>query len=64
MGKKAKTTEELPFRFSRDLVKIGNSVGVTIPKLWFRVMRKFDIETVDLEVYQDRIVITPAKLKR
>jgi len=64
MKNKINVPEELPFRFSRDLVKIGNSIGVTIPKLWFRVMRKFDIETVDLEVYQDRIVITPAKLRR
>ena len=64
MKNKINVPEELPFRFERNIVKIGNSVGITLPKLWFRIMRNFKVKKLDLEIYQDRIVLTPAKKER
>lgn len=58
---------EKPFRYRKRLVKIGNSNYVIVPDLWLRGRAKHmkvkQITEVIVEVYTDKIVITPYKGK-
>ena len=56
---------EKPYRFRKKLVKTGNSTYVIIPATsltsWSKLLKIKEVYEVDMEVYSDKIVITPAK---
>jgi len=56
---------EKPYRYLRKLVKIGNSLYILTPIDWLRAqarkMKIKEVKDVVLEVYDDRLVITPSK---
>lgn len=56
---------EKPYRYLKKLVKIGNSFYVVMPATWLNknkvAFRKMKVYEVVLEVFDDKIVITPKK---
>ena len=56
---------EAPYRYRKKLVKIGNSTCVIIPSgalvAWKEIIKANEVRNVILEVYKNRIVITPIK---
>ena len=50
---------EQKYTFYRKLTRNGNSVGVTIPKLWFRMMNNYRVKVLKLELGRKQLVITP-----
>ncbi len=56
---------EKPFRYKKKFHKVGNSVGVVIPKMWVdKYTSKFkeaDKIEIIMELYKNKIVITPLK---
>ena len=58
---------EKPFRYQKKIQKVGNSFGVVIPKNWLeKQMKKMPIKDIDkmkiiLELYENKVVITPLK---
>ena len=55
---------EKPYRFLKNLQKMGNSMGVLIPKVWFEYAENRFAEQVQVEVYSDKIVLIPIKKKQ
>ena len=55
---------EKPYRFIKNLQKMGNSRGVLIPKVWFEYAENRFAEQVQVEVYSDKIVLIPIKKKK
>ena len=49
------------YRYNRKLQKIGNSVGITIPKLWFRLMNNFKVKELILIMDKKSIILMPKK---
>ena len=53
---------EKPYKIRKNLVDLGNSVGLIIPKFWISNMEKRlnkkKILFVDVEIYKDKLVIT------
>ena len=49
------------YKYSRELQKIGNSVGITIPKLWFRLMENYKVKEVILVIDKKSIILLPKK---
>jgi len=56
--------KEEPYRFKKRLQKIGNSVGVIIPSVWFEFRENKKAEEVIVKVYSDKIVLVPIINKR
>lgn len=56
---------EKPYRYRKKLVIVGNSVAVVVPRTWIEDQEKRlkvkKIINVIMEVYKDKIVITPTK---
>lgn len=56
---------EKPYRYQKKLLTIGNSVAVIVPKVWLQAQAKKikvkEFKDVLMEVYKDKIVITPIK---
>lgn len=56
---------EKPYRYQKKLVIVGNSFAVIVPKNWLQAQAKRikikDFKDVLMEVYKDKIVITPIK---
>ena len=56
---------EKPYRYLKKLIEIGNSSGIIIPAVWLRgVQKKMNLKKVVeviVEVYKDKIVISPQK---
>ena len=58
---------EKPFRYQKKMQKVGNSFGVVIPKNWLeKQMKKLPIKKIEdmkiiLELYENKVVITPLK---
>lgn len=56
---------EKPYRYLKKLVKFSSSFYVIIPATWLNAnkaaFRKMKTHEVILEVYDDKIVITPKK---
>lgn len=56
---------EKPYRYQKKLIIVGNSLAVIVPKLWLKGQAKRinikQFRDVLMEVYKDRIVITPIK---
>lgn len=54
-----------PYRYKRKLVKIGSSYYVLAPKEWLEIQTKKlkikRVRNVILEVYDDKLIITPMK---
>ena len=54
-----------PYRYKRKLVKIGNSFYILTPGDWLKAqakkMKVRDFKEVIVEVYDDKLVILPAK---
>ena len=54
-----------PYRYRKKLVKTGNSTYVIIPATsllgWSKLLKINEVQEVIMEVYKDKIVITPAK---
>ena len=56
---------EKPYRYHKKLVIVGNSVAVIVPKIWLqeqeKILRIEEVKNIVMEVYKDKIVITPIK---
>jgi len=56
---------EKPYRYLKKLVKLGSSFYILAPIVWLNAhakkMKIKEISNVILEVYDDRLVITPTK---
>ncbi|GAH40263.1 unnamed protein product [marine sediment metagenome] len=56
---------EKPYRYLKKLVKIHNSFYVVAPKDWMKLQAKKlkikNVVNVIVEIYKDKIVITPSK---
>lgn len=54
-----------PYRYKRKLVKVGNSFYVLAPNDWLKMQAKKlkikQVREVILEVYDNKLVITPMK---
>jgi antitoxin component of MazEF toxin-antitoxin module len=49
------------YRYNRKLQKIGNSVGITIPKLWFRLLGNYKVKELVLIIDNKSIILMPKK---
>ena len=49
------------YRYNRKLQKIGNSVGITIPKLWFRLLNNYKVKELVLVIDDKTIILMPKK---
>ena len=52
------------YRYSRKLQKMGSSVGITIPKLWFRLMKNYKVKEVTLIIDNKSIIVLPISVKK
>lgn len=56
---------EKPYVYPKKLVKMGHSVYVLVPNMWLqgraKVLKMAEITDVIVEVWKDKIVITPLK---
>jgi len=55
---------EEPYRYRKKLVKTGNSTYVIVPiealAAWKTIIKVKEIRNVIMEVYKDKIIITPS----
>ena len=49
------------YRYDKKLQKIGNSVGITIPKLWFRLLGNYKVKELILIIDKKSIILLPKK---
>jgi len=56
---------EKPYRYKKKLIKTGNSTYVIVPanslKSWANTLKIKQVTNVIMEVYKNKIVITPVK---
>ena len=57
--KEVKKAMEKPYRILKKLQRLGNSVGLVIPKVWFEFKENDDIKEVTLDIYSNKIVVIP-----
>lgn len=53
-----------PYKYTRKVSRIGHSLMISLPSIWVKANTLEEVKSVEIEVYDDRLVVRPIEDER